>query len=56
MGLISIGGSLNLAQLKGHLKMALFATMFELLLLPTAGYVFLRVYGISTIGFKVGMI
>ena len=56
MALISIGGSLNLAQIKGHLKMALFATMFKLLFLPAAGYVFLRVYGVSPIPFKVGMI
>ena len=56
MALISIGGSLNLAQLKGHLKMAVFATLFKLLLLPAAGYLFLRAYGVSPIAFKVGMI
>ena len=56
MALISIGGSLNLVQLKGQLKMAMFATFFKLLLLPAAGYLFLRAFGVSPTAFKVGMI
>lgn len=56
MALISIGGSLNLAKIKGHFKMSMVANLFKLLLLPAAGYFFLRAYGVAPIPFKVGMI
>ncbi len=56
MALISIGGSLNLAQLKGHLKMSMVANLFKLLLLPATGYFFLCAYGVAPNPFKVGMI
>lgn len=56
MALISIGGSLNLAKLKGHLKMSMIANLFKLLLLPAAGYFLLQAYGVAPIPFKVGMI
>jgi predicted permease len=56
MALISIGGSLNLAKIKGHLKMSMIANLFKLLLLPAFGYFFLRAYGVAAIPFKVGMI
>jgi len=56
MALISIGGSLNLAKLQGHLKMVTIATLLKLLLLPVLGYIFLRAYGVAPLPFKVGMI
>jgi predicted permease len=56
LALISIGGSLNIAKLKGQLKMSMVANLFKLLLLPAAGYFFLRAYGVTPIPFKVGMI
>ena len=56
MAFISIGGSLNIIKLKGHLKMSMVANLFKLLLLPAAGYFFLRAYGVAPIPFKVGMI
>ena len=56
LALISIGGSLNIDKLKGHLKMYMVANLFKLLFLPAAGYFFLRAYGVAPIPFKVGMI
>lgn len=56
MALISIGGSLNLGELKGHFRMAMAASLFKLLLLPAAGFLFLRAFGVAPMPFKVGII
>lgn len=56
MALISIGGSLNIAKLKGHFRMSMMANLFKLLLLPATGYFFLRAYGVDPIPFRVGMV
>lgn len=56
LALISIGGSSTLGKLKGYFKLSLVSSMFKMILLPVTGYLFLRVFGASAIGFKVGMI
>ncbi|UCF92083.1 MAG: AEC family transporter [Desulfobacterales bacterium] len=56
LALLSIGGVLTFANLKYHLRLALIASIFKLLLLPVSGYFFLKLFGVSGIAFKVGII
>jgi predicted permease len=56
LALISIGGALNFHNLKGHLPLAITASVFKLLLLPLVGYGFLMLFKVSHEPFKVGMI
>lgn len=56
MALLSIGGAFTLEKLRGHLRLSMVASSFKLFLLPLAGYLFLKHFGASEIGFKVGMI
>jgi predicted permease len=56
MALISIGGSLTVTVVKGHLKLALVTTFFKHLVLPVLGYVLLRLFQVTGLPFQVGMI
>jgi malonate transporter len=56
MALISIGGSLTLTVVKGHLKLALVTTFFKHLVLPALGYLVFRLFQITGLPFQVGMI
>ncbi len=56
LALISIGGSLTFAKLKGHLEYASAAAMFKLVVLPVVGYFCLQLFRVSDVPFKVAMI
>ncbi len=56
LALISIGGSLTLAPFRQHYKQALIASMIKLLILPTAGYLFFKMFNLAAMSIKVGMI
>jgi predicted permease len=56
LALISIGGALTLRGIKKHFRLALIASLFKLLALPAVGYLLLKAFGVSQLGFKVGMI
>jgi malonate transporter and related proteins len=56
MALLSIGGSLEVQQLKGNLPAALTAALFKLVFLPLLGFVFLSLFQVTGIPFQVGMI
>jgi hypothetical protein len=56
MALLSIGSILTYNRLQTHFKLALVACMFKLLVLPIIGFLFLRVFGVAGLSFKVGMI
>jgi predicted permease len=56
LALLSIGGSLTLKNFKDHFKLSLIASIFKLVLLPIAGYFFMKELNVSAIPFKVGMI
>ena len=56
LALLSIGGALTLSGIKTHLKLSLVASIFKLIILPLAGYLFLRAFETSGVSFSVGMI
>lgn len=56
LALLSIGGALSLKNLKGYFKISFVAAMFKLLLFPFVGYAFLRLFNVTDIPFKAGMI
>ena len=56
LALISIGGSLSFAGVKGNLGVSLLAATLKLLILPVIGYFFYSLFGVTGIPFKVGMI
>jgi malonate transporter and related proteins len=56
LALVSIGGSLTLAKLRGHLKYASAAALLKLIVLPVVGYFCLRFFAVSEAAFKVAMI
>lgn len=56
LALISIGGALSLSTMRSHFKLSLVAAAFKLLVLPVTGYIFFKIFGISGLAFKVGMI
>lgn len=56
LALLSIGGALTLSGMKKHLKLSLVAGVFKLIVLPLAGYLFLKAFDTSGVSFKVGMI
>jgi predicted permease len=47
MALVSIGGSLTLAKLGGHLRMALVTAVFKLVVMPVTGYLLIRLLNVS---------
>ena len=56
LALLSIGGALTMKSLKGNLNLSLVAGAFKLILLPLSGYLFMKIFGVSGLPFKVGMI
>lgn len=56
LALVSIGGSLTPAKLRGHLKYATAAAIFKLVILPVVGYFCLKLFAVSAVPFKVAMI
>jgi hypothetical protein len=56
MALLSIGGSLEVQQLKGNLPAAFTAALFKLVFLPLLGFAFLSLFQVTGIPFQVGMI
>lgn len=56
LAMLSVGGALTLSTIRDHFKLSLIASIFKLLVLPTAGYIFLLVFGVSGIVLKVGLI
>jgi predicted permease len=56
LALLSVGSLLNFKVLRGHLTIALIGSVFKLLVLPVVGYLFLRLFGVTDLPLKVGMI
>ncbi len=56
LALLSIGGALTFSSLKGGLKIALTASLVKLVLFPFVGYALFRLFGVTGIPFKTGMI
>jgi predicted permease len=56
LAMLSIGGALTLSTVRDHFKLSLIASLFKLLALPLIGYGFLAAFGVSDIGFKIGLI
>lgn len=56
LALISIGGSLSFAGVRGNLGPALLAALLKLAVLPALGWVFFALFNVTGLPFKVGMI
>ncbi len=56
LALISIGGALTLKSLKGNYKLSLVGAVIKLIILPIIGFFCLKMFHVSDIPFKVGMI
>lgn len=56
LALLSIGGSLTFKGVQKYLSKSLLASALKLLVLPLIGYGAYSIFGVSGIGFKVGMI
>ncbi len=56
LALLSIGAVLTTAKIRHHLKLSLIAALFKLLVLPVIGFVLLKVFHVSGLPLKVGMI
>lgn len=56
LALLSIGGVLTFSNLKGYMNLSLVAAIFKLLIFPLVGYGFLKLFHVTGIPFKVGMI
>ena len=56
LALISIGGSLSLRGVRGHLRLASVATALKCLVLPAIGWVALRLLGASATEMLIGML
>ncbi|MDK9705979.1 MAG: AEC family transporter [Desulforhopalus sp.] len=56
LALISIGGSLSFAGVRGNLGPALLAAVLKLAVLPALGWVFFALFNVTGLPFKVGMI
>ncbi len=56
LALISVGGTLTFKSLEGNFLLSLGASIIKLLLLPVIGYMLLKVFNVSGIPFKVGII
>lgn len=56
LALLSIGGILTLKNLRGNFKLSLIASLFKLLILPGIGYIFLKLFGVTDLSFRVGMV
>lgn len=56
LALLSIGGILTFKNLRKHFNLSFAGALFKLIILPGVGYVFLRLFDVSDLSFKVGMI
>ncbi len=56
LALISIGGTLSFSGVGRHGGTALVASLFKLAVLPLTGFILLKVFGVTGIPFKTGMI
>ncbi len=56
LALISIGGSLTLNGLKNNTKVSFMASLLKLLILPATGFFLLKLFSVTGIPFKAGMI
>ncbi|MGD8560893.1 MAG: AEC family transporter [Desulfarculaceae bacterium] len=56
MALLSIGGGLQLAKLKGHMRLSLLTCLFKLFILPAVGFVFLWGLGVRGLPFQTAMV
>lgn len=56
LALVSIGGTLNFAGVRGNFRLALLAAGLKLLVLPCIGYAFLSSFGVIGVPFKTAMI
>jgi hypothetical protein len=56
LALISIGGSLTFAGVRGNLGLSFLAAGLKLLVLPIIGWMFLYMFNVTGIPFKVGLI
>jgi hypothetical protein len=56
LALISIGGSLTFAGVRGNLELSFLAAGLKLLVLPVIGWIFLYMFNVTGIPFKVGLI
>ena len=56
LAMLSIGGALTLSTVRDHFKLSLIASMFKLIVLPIVGYLFLMAFGVSDLGFRIGLI
>jgi predicted permease len=56
MALLSIGGALTVKNLGGYLSLSLVSAGFKLILLPVTGLVFLSVFGVTGLMYKVAML
>ena len=56
LALISIGGSLTFAGVRGNLSLSFLAAILKLIVLPGIGWIFFSLFDVTGIPFKVGMI
>jgi len=56
LSLMSIGASLTFTGLREHFRLALVGNLFKLLVLPITGYLFLRIFAVVDMSFKVAML
>ncbi len=56
LALISIGGSLTFAGVKGNFSISLLASIHKLIVLPVIGYLFFYLFNVTGIALQVGMI
>ncbi|OQY59756.1 MAG: transporter [Desulfobacteraceae bacterium 4572_88] len=56
LALLSIGGTLTFANLKGAFRLSLVASVFKLLIFPVIGYFFLNAFDVTGISLRVGLI
>jgi predicted permease len=56
LALISIGGTLSFKEFACHTKTSLAAAFFKLLVLPLVGILMLKIFGVTGVPFKTGMI
>lgn len=56
LALLSIGGNLTFANVKAYAKPSVLAALIKLLALPAAGYFFLRLFGVTGLPLRVGML
>lgn len=56
LALLSIGGALTFTNMTGYFRLSLMGAIFKLCLFPATGYLFLSLFQVAEIPFKVGMI